>query len=109
MVEQLKRYNPIAGLFGGFFFWYFAHELGFFLSNYNCHHSWILPAIHFVCLIGGLFSGWISLQLLRECEFDISQGKAGLLPMISVAAASIFSVVILWQGIAALVFNGCER
>jgi hypothetical protein len=94
---------PLAGFFGGVTFWFAAHEIGFYFSDYNCRHSWILPFVHLIALLGSVGSGLISYKCAKsETKFNYNSG-------IGIAAAALFSLVITWQGIATLIYSGCER
>jgi hypothetical protein len=97
-----------AGLVSGVVFWYAAHDLSFYFSAYNCGHPWLLPFIHLVALAGCLYGGLLSLRTLVKGQTD-SESSTELIAGVSTASAVLFALVILWQGIATLVFHGCQR
>jgi hypothetical protein len=98
-----------SGIFGGFIFWYAAHDLGFYYSAYNCFHRWILPTIHLIAFVGGLICVWLSYRAMSSSESPTIPGGRDFMARVGVGAGSIFTLVILWQGIAAIIYSGCER
>lgn len=105
----MKNLNwPWAGVFGGAFFWYGAHDLGLYFSAYNCTHPWFVPFVHFVAFIGSIICGLLSFQAWPDGVIDRTQ-RRGFSAGIGMASASLFTLVILWQGLATLIYSGCER
>jgi hypothetical protein len=96
----LRRELPWAGVFGGFLFWYLAHDIGFYFSGHGCNYSWVPRVIHVVCFLGAVFATFLSFRTWRENKMT---------PLLNVSAGALFSLVILWQGIATFVYAGCER
>jgi hypothetical protein len=92
-----------VGLLAGPIAWYTAHEIGFYYSDYNCHHPWILPMVHILALLVALFGTWYSFVNW----FRTKQTTFGAL--IGIASGLLFSLVILWQGLALFFFSGCDR
>jgi uncharacterized membrane protein len=103
----VSRLNwPWIGIFGGAALWYGAHDLGFYFSDYNCRHTWILPTIHVLFFLACLICAGLSFRIWRRGDREaVRTWVAG----IGVAAAFLFSLVILWQGIATFIYSGCER
>ena len=95
-----------AGIAGGALFWYGAHELGFYFSKMDCHQPWILPLLHILTLAGCLGSGWLS---WRVWSAGRGTGAENLVAAVGVAAAALFALVVLQQGIGTIIFSGCER
>jgi hypothetical protein len=111
MTALLNRFRGAmcwAGLFAGGFAWYGAHDLSLYLVRQNCTTSHVIaPLIHLVALAIALGGGLISYREIRA-------GGAGnhaysFAASVGFAAALLLSVVILWQGVATLVYTGCER
>lgn len=100
---------PWAGVFGGAFFWYLAHEIGFYFSDYHCKENLILPSIHVISLLGSIASGVISFRVGMHRMAASNENKYSLTTGINVAAATLFSIVIIWQLIATFVYSGCAR
>jgi len=99
---------PWLGVFGGAAAWYAAHDLGTYLLTVNCHHPWLVPLIHLAALAAAAWCGWRAWQAWPdETGEDNTRKLMAFSSGIGTAAAGLFAVVILWQGIAALVFNGC--
>ena len=112
MTTWLDRFRGVAswaGLFAGGLAWYAAHDLSFYLVRHNCTTSHIIaPLIHLVALAIALGGGFIS---YREIRTPPGAGKEAYTfgATIGFTAALLLSVVIVWQGIATLVYTGCER
>jgi hypothetical protein len=98
-----------AGVFGGAFFWYAAHDLSLYFSAENCKHGWIAPTIHIVALIGAIISGVLSYQAWPKGDDGIRHRRLAFTTIVGVTAAGLFAIVILWQGIATLIYTGCEQ
>ena len=107
--DQMRLQNwPWAGVFGGVLFWYTAHELGLYFSYLNCWHGWIVPAVQLACLAGALvcaLASWKSLPPSSEGDLQLKRFGA----VIGTAAGCLFSLVIIWQAVAAFVYDGCFR
>ncbi|MFL5785855.1 MAG: hypothetical protein ACJ76H_14655 [Bacteriovoracaceae bacterium] len=102
------REKPAAGLFGGALFWYLAHDIGFYFSGYECRYDWIPSTVHGVALVAVIFCGLISWRALPRTDKEMSTGRT-FFAYVGVAAAVLFSLVILWQGVAAVVYSECSR
>lgn len=90
-----------AGLIAGGVAWYCAHDLGFYLVRANCRSPWIVPAINLTALLIAAAGGATSLYS--------SHSPRPAAAWIGTGGAALFALVILWQGIAGLVYSGCER
>jgi hypothetical protein len=93
---------PWSGLIVGALAWYGAHELGFYLLRPNCQQPWIVPVIHLVALL--LTAGAGAASLMAEPRRPRSP-----MAWIGLGAAALFALVIAWQGVAGLIYSGCER
>lgn len=93
------------GLIGGAAAWYAAHEASFFLVRVNCvGRPWIVAAIHTIALLLVSVAGFVSFH--SENRDD---GALTFANWIGIGAALLFAIVIVWQGAAGLIYNGCER
>jgi hypothetical protein len=111
MTALLNRFRGAmcwTGLFAGGFAWYAAHDLSLYLVRQNCTtNQLIAPLIHLVGLAIALGGGFIS---YREIRTTGGGNEAySFAARVGFAASLLLSLVILWQGIATLVYTGCER
>jgi hypothetical protein len=111
MTALLDRFRGAmcwAGLFAGGFAWYAAHDLSLYLVRQNCTTSQLIaPLIHLVALAIALGGGFISYREIRTIR---AGGHAySFAALVGFAAAILLSIVIVWQGVATLVYTGCER
>jgi hypothetical protein len=102
-----SRSLALAGLMAGAGAWYAAHDLSFYWSGNNCQHGWIAPTIHGIALIVCLCGGALSARTFRRTE--PSMGPQYFLALLGSLGGLLFTLVILWQGVATLVYTGCER
>jgi hypothetical protein len=111
MTNVLRKLNdlPSAGIFVGAIMWYLAHDIAFYYSGHDCKFRWILPTVHFLALLITLWSGAISAHAWRKVPLDGHMTREQFVGGIGVAAAALFSLVIVWQGVATLIYKGCER
>jgi len=99
-----RTYWPWAGLIGGPV-WYAAHDLAFYLSGVNCERGWIAPLIQVVALTGALGCSYLSYS-----SIDGSAGhRRSFAGTVGTGAGLLFSVAILYQALAAFVYDGCAR
>jgi hypothetical protein len=114
VMSRSPQLRGFAGIFGGAISWYFAHEIGFYLAHLNCAHHWIVPAVHLVALAASTTCVWISYRA-RVTEDRVTKDKVnletqqGFFSSVGVAAGALFTLVILWQGVASIFYSGCER
>jgi hypothetical protein len=107
MISYLTKHWPSMGVFGGAFFWFLAHEIGFFFSGHACKYSVVIKLIHIVSILGSLASGFISYKSWEDAKATGSQRHI-FTALLGMASAALFSIVILYQGIAAFIYSGCE-
>jgi hypothetical protein len=100
--------HPACGIFGGAIAWYLAHDIGFYYSHTNCDHRWILPTVHVLAFIVSVSCAWISFHSLPKDKSLGLESRQGFFAIVGTAAGSLFSLVILFQGIAAFIYSGCE-
>jgi hypothetical protein len=94
------------GLIGGAGAWFTAHELSFYLSSANCSRPWIAPLIHLVALVVAAASAGLAFHAGRNRS---QPGLSQFVWMVGTAAGALFTVVVLWQGVATIVYSGCAR
>jgi hypothetical protein len=107
------RSYPAAGLFAGALAWFVNTEANYALAGRLC--GWNLPVVPLVsaamlllALGGGLVS-WHALRLTWPAPEGRGGSPARLLAGAGIIAAALFATVILIQGAAGIVFDGCER
>jgi hypothetical protein len=111
-MTTLRRFNewPWAGLAGGAAFWYAAHDIGFYYSGHDCKYQWAIRLVHVLTLLACIYCSFISVRVWGSAsDENPDSGGVAFGAGISAAAGILFSIVILWQGIAAFVFSGCSR
>jgi hypothetical protein len=107
------RSFPAAGLFAGALAWFVNTEANYALAGRLC--GWgvpLVPVISASMLLVALCGGVLSWQALRRIGplADARGGSPGrLMAGTGVIAAALFAIVIVIQGAAGLVFDGCER
>jgi hypothetical protein len=97
-----------AGFFGGALLWYFAHDMGTYFSGHECRYDWVPTTVNVVALLGTIFCGWISYRAWPRTAPETAPTKtfgAG----IGIAAAVLFSIVLLWQIFGAIIYSECSR
>jgi hypothetical protein len=106
------RAFPAAGLFAGALAWFVNTEANYALAGRLC--GWEAPVVPLLsaatlllALVGGGLS-WQALRLTRPMPEARGGSPARLLAGAGVIAAALFGTVILIQGAAGLVFDGCE-
>lgn len=95
-----------AGLYGGALLWYIAHDLSVYVTNHDCKYLWVAPLIHIIAFIGTIFCGLLSYRANAD---DNGKNLLGFSSLIGTAAAGLFALVIVYQGIAIIVFRSCVR
>jgi hypothetical protein len=107
------RSFPAAGLFAGALAWFVNTEANYALAGRLC--GWdapVVPLVSAAALIIALGGGMLSWRALRLTVAP-PEARGGspdrLLAGAGVIAAALFAAVILIQGAAGLVFDGCER
>lgn len=104
---------PAAGLFAGALAWLVNTEANYALAGRLC--GWGLPLVPFVSAsmlmlaLGGGVLSWHARRLTGPTPGARGGSPTRLLAGIGVIAAALFATVILIQGAAGLVFDGCER
>jgi hypothetical protein len=108
MITPRQQLESWAGLLGGAVSWYGAHEASFYLVRQNCAGKpWIVPLIHLAALAITVSAGTLSFKQSRRAR-PLADSPA-FEALIGTGAALVFVVVILFQGVAGLIYTGCER
>lgn len=109
ILSALQQPRPWLGLIGGAIAWYLAHDISFYYSHTNCDHRYIVPTVHVLALMVSLYCGLLSYRSFPSPSTAGFENRPAFFSGIGTAAAGLFSLVIAWQGLAALFFTGCER
>jgi hypothetical protein len=116
MTTWLQRGLPSAGLYAGPSAWFVSTEGNYALAPWVCAHK--VPAIPAlaavlvgVCLFGGFLS-WRAYASASPVPHPDATGAGRphrFVATIGILMALLFALVIVVQGTAGVVFNGCER
>ena len=105
-----------AGLFIGAYAWGMSTVLGPAYADQNCAMRMMisggLAIAGLVLVIVGALLSWRSSRLLQAISVSPAMPARDariFLARISIMAAGIFALALLYQLAAAIVFNGCER
>jgi hypothetical protein len=103
-----------GGLFAGPLAWAVSTQLNYVLAPWGCAHDLrIVPAVAVVLAVLALAGGALSWRAYTcggasfKAERDVRTER--FVAMLGIMAALLFALVILMQGAAALILNGCER
>ena len=103
-MRAIRFSTPWAGLFAGPIAWAVSTQLNYALASWECEHGkrivpFVALGLAVLALLGGLLS-WRS----RKAG---DGGTEQFLATLGVLAAALFALVILMQGAAGLILNGC--
>ncbi len=101
--------SPWIGLVGGVISWYAAHEIGFFLAGNDCTLRWILKTVHVIAFLVAIICVRLSAQAVNRLKTDAEPPTKLTIAFVSLGAAVLFAIVILWQTLATFFYSGCER
>ena len=107
--HKLERY-PLAwsGLVSGPAASAISTQTNYALVLWQCsEHAHSISWIAFALVLTALAGGFLSLHTWRNAESD--EGGLRLAAAIGTLAGFLFAAVIVLQGMAALIFTGCER
>jgi len=106
-----KSLSAAAGLFAGPAAWIVNTEINYALAARACGSGFpIVPLVSAAMLIPALAGGILSWRAWQGVDPDAAGGAPDrLLATAGVLASLLFACVILIQGTAGLVFDGCER
>jgi hypothetical protein len=107
---------PLAGLALGMGAWVISTQFGYTVVTTACGRSFgVVPWIAIACIglaaIGGLLSwtAWAGRGGPSLREDPEGPQPRRLMAAVSVLAATLFALVIVLQGAAALILSGCQR
>ena len=108
--ERESRDYPIAcsGLISGSLAWAVSTQLNYALVPWQCgNQAYPIPWVALVLALTAVAGAAVSLR----AWWNAGAGRGGIKLAAGVAtlAGLLFAAVILLQGMAALVFTGCER
>jgi hypothetical protein len=103
-----------AGLFAGPLAWGVSTQLNYVLASWQCAHQVrIVPVVAFVLALLALLGGALSWRAARsggasfKPERDTRSER--FVATLGMMAAGLFALVILMQGAAGLILDGCVR
>ncbi|MEZ0171302.1 hypothetical protein [Microvirga sp. TS319] len=116
MMAALRTGIPSAGIFLGPLAWLINTQLNYALVPWICAHQVrLVPVVSvaaaLVSLVGGLLS-WRAFRLSPITPPSDSTGAGRphrFTALAGMAIAALFTAVIVLQGVAGLMFHGCER
>jgi hypothetical protein len=114
---RLRQGLVWTGLMSGPFAWALATQLGYSLGSFACGKQVIgIVPTAIVCLLialAGMALSWRELRVQARARANADSAHSEqaqiFLAAMGVGMCALFALVILWQGAAALVFDGCER
>jgi hypothetical protein len=116
MADWLEKGWPSAGLFIGPAAWGISTELNFALAPVDCATQLpLVPISAAILALIALAAGWLSWRAWQRTPKlqGIDDAGAALphrfLAGMGIGAATLFTAVIVMQGLATLFLNGCER
>jgi hypothetical protein len=99
--------QPWAGQLSGPAAWAINTQLGYALVPWSCAHG--INLIPWVALIAALLAAAGGLVSWRVWRDQAASDNARFVAVVGLLLAALFALVILMQGAAGLVFQGCER
>jgi MFS family permease len=114
-MRWIEKGLPSAGLYVGALSWMASTQANYALVPVACAHQgvWLVPMLSFglavLSILGGLLS-WRALPAQHLHPDYHAGGKPHrFLAIIGMGSAVLFAAVILLQGVAGVVLQGCER
>jgi hypothetical protein len=97
-----------SGLMSGPTAWAVSTQLNYAIVPWQCgNHAYPIPWIALLLAFAALAGSIVSLHAWRTATGD--EGAVTLAAGVGAAAGFLFTAVILLQGLASLIFTGCER
>ena len=116
MGSWLGRGLPSAGLYAGPVAWFISTQGNYALTPWMCANKIpVVPMLAVLLVALSLFGGFLSWRAFAMARFapphdETSAGRPHrFVAVIGIMMAVLFALVIMVQGIAGVVFTGCER
>jgi hypothetical protein len=116
MASWVERGLPSAGLFAGPIAWFISTQGNYALVPWVCANKTpAIPMLAAAMLALSLFGGFLSWRAFTAASPGRQQDATGagrphrFVAAVGIMMAVLFTLVILVQGVAGIVFNGCER
>jgi hypothetical protein len=113
-MKWIENGVPSAGLYVGGLSWMASTQANYGLVPVVCAHNgtWIVPALCLSLAVVSILGGVLSWRALRPQFLPDHPGGGTprrFTAMLGILSAALFAVVILVQGAAGMVLQGCER
>lgn len=116
MAAWLERGVPSAGLYAGPFAWFISTQGNYALVPWVCAHKLpVIPILAAVLIMVSLFGAVLSWRAFASSGAVPHGDSTGagrphrFVAVVGIMMAMLFALVILVQGAAGVVFDGCER
>lgn len=116
MMAALRTGIPSAGIFLGPLAWLINTQLNYALVPWICAHQVrLVPIVAFAAALVSLAGGFLSWRAFRLSPITPAPDSTGagrphrFTALAGMAIAALFTAVIVLQGLAGLMFHGCEQ
>ena len=116
MANWVARGLPSAGLYAGPLAWFVSTQGNYALTPWMCAHKTpVVPMLAAVLVAVSLIGGFVSWRAYASASPTPQEDVTGagrphrFVAAIGIMMAVLFALVIVVQGIAGVVFDGCER
>ena len=116
MAGWIERGLPSAGLFAGPVAWSISTQANYALVPWMCaNKAPIVPMVAAALVALSLFGGFLSWRAFARAGPVPEPDRAGggrphrFVAAVGIMMAVLFALVIAVQGLAGMIFNGCER
>ena len=116
MAASYAKGLPSAGIFAGPAAWLASTQINYALVPWICAHQIpLIPIVALVLAALSLLGGFLSWRAYRTSSVTPAPDSSGggrphrFTAMTGILVSGLFTLVILVQGAAGLVFHGCER
>jgi hypothetical protein len=116
MAAWLDKGLPSAGLYAGPAAWFISTQANYSLVPWMCAHKVpVIPILAASLVIVSLFGGFLSWRAFSRAGPLPPPDATGagrphrFVATVGMMMAVLFGLVIAVQGVAGIVFNGCER
>ena len=116
MASWLERGLPSAGLYAGPAAWFVSTQGNYALVPWVCaNKAPVIPVLAAALVALSLFGGFLSWRAYASASPVPQPDATGsgrphrFVAAVGVMMAVLFALVIVVQGVAGVVFNGCER